>query len=148
MLLKCKSFFALALIWLPNTYCLFTSNSGYLFSWPFLGEDIWQTLEDWQASCQLHCNLVHHAGKFLQCWWKFNLFITQIKVKTIQICQTPLDNFQLSQPTLSPSSTTLTLSRGFGALFPSPFMALDSSCSDHFTFNLNASSTMRSIFSV
>ena len=75
------------------------------------------------------------------------------KVKAIRKSQNPLDSgqnshFQLSQLTLSPSSTTLTLSRGFGALFPSPFMALDSSCSDHFTFNLNASSTIRSIFSV
>ena len=51
-------------------------------------------------------------------------------------------------PTLSPSRTTLTLKRGFGPDFPSPLMARESSCRDHLTFNLNASSTILSIFSV
>lgn len=43
---------------------------------------------------------------------------------------------------------TLTLNSGLGADFPSPLIALDSSCRDHFTFNRKASSTIRSIFSV
>ena len=47
-----------------------------------------------------------------------------------------------------PSKTTFTRNSGLGELLPSPFMARDSSCKDHFVFSLNASSTIRSILSV
>ena len=63
------------------------SNWDYLFTWPFLGQKIWKSLENWQTGCQLYSNVVHHAGKLLQCWRKFNLGIK------ITYSETPGDIF-------------------------------------------------------